>query len=195
MYHKYQTKGFVLSSVPRGEANENYILFTKNMGLIHASAQGVRFGKSKLKGALDDFKHVEFSLVKGREFWRITGASEEEGVMPISKKDSLCSFARIASLLRRLIHGEENNDYLYDVIDSGFRMFSSKTDMSFENTKSLEALMVLKILYAQGYVKSEGVIEPFVLSSCIKDDDVPLFKKARSKALVAINEALKQSQL
>lgn len=74
MYHIYHTRGVILGSVPIGESNRFYKIFTEEMGLVHATAQAVREAKSKLRYSLQDFSWASFDLVKGREVWRITSA-------------------------------------------------------------------------------------------------------------------------
>jgi len=74
MYSVYTTAGFVLGSAERGEANKIYSIYTKDFGLVRASAQAVRLEKSKLRYNLDDFTHGHFSLVRGKELWKLTGS-------------------------------------------------------------------------------------------------------------------------
>lgn len=191
-YHIYQTPAFVLASVPRGEANKLYALYTRDMGLIQASAQGVRYGKSKLRHSLLDLSQSHVSLVRGKEFWRITNARECE--VPRLPQGSVQLFARIAALLKRLLHGEEKNEYLYAAIESGFNLLAEGT-LERETLRDLEALMVLKILHSQGYIRSEESFRPFLDGPRIDRESVARFSPRRSGALSVINEALRESQL
>ena len=50
-------------------------IFTRDLGLVFASAQGIRFEKSKLRPFTRDYSFGQFSFVKGKEYWRLTGAS------------------------------------------------------------------------------------------------------------------------
>ena len=52
-YHIYTTPGIVLRHRPLREADRVYIILTRDLGLIRASAIGVRKETSKLRGALE----------------------------------------------------------------------------------------------------------------------------------------------
>ena len=71
MHTIFETDCFVISSSPQGEANKQLDLLTRDFGLIRATAQGVRWLKSKLRYSLTDFSFTHASLVRGKEFWRV----------------------------------------------------------------------------------------------------------------------------
>ena len=66
MHHKFHTDALIVGSAVFGEANKVYELFTRDFGMIRASAQGVRLAKSKLKYALQDLSYVRVDLVQGK---------------------------------------------------------------------------------------------------------------------------------
>ena len=76
MYHIHHTEGIILSSKNYGEAGKYYSLLTRDLGLINASAQGVRKISSKLRFVLQDFSYIKVDLVHGKDFWRLTSASK-----------------------------------------------------------------------------------------------------------------------
>ena len=45
MHHIYETNAFVLKNIPHGEADAMLTLFTEELGLIRALAQGIRYEK------------------------------------------------------------------------------------------------------------------------------------------------------
>ncbi|MCE9517782.1 recombination protein O N-terminal domain-containing protein, partial [Candidatus Nomurabacteria bacterium] len=75
MHHIYHTKSFVIGSYNRGEANKILVLYTREMGLVRAVAQGIRLNKSKLRFGLQDFSYASVDLVRGRDIWRVTSGS------------------------------------------------------------------------------------------------------------------------
>ena len=83
-------------------------IFTRDLGLVTAVAQGIRFEKSKLRAFIQDYSFGFFSLVKGKEFWRLTGGQE---IVNIESQDVIVErgvaelIARLALLLRRLLQG------------------------------------------------------------------------------------------
>jgi recombinational DNA repair protein (RecF pathway) len=110
-YAVYTTRGFILNSGPTGEASKLYSIYTEDFGLIRAKAQGVRLIQSKLRYALEDYSLCTFSLVKGKEVWRLTGSQAE-----IHSKESSLIRARILNLVRRLVQGEEKNQSLFNAL-------------------------------------------------------------------------------
>lgn len=162
-YAVYTTKGFILGSAPNGEASKVYILYTEDFGLVRAKAQGARLLSSKLRYNLEDFSFATFSLVRGKEFWRITGSQAES--LPAEGK---LARARILSLVKRLVHGEERNDKLFSVL----------ARLATEESDPAEIDILAGILDALGYL-----------------DAASLRGKSRSESIAAINKALKESQL
>lgn len=118
-YSVYSTRGFILGSAPSGEAGKTYAIYTEQFGLLRAHAQGVRHLKSKLRYNLTDYNFATLSLVRGKEFWRITGAVSETardaGAHDL-RSESAAARARILNFIKRLVQGEERNDELFAVL-------------------------------------------------------------------------------
>ncbi|MEK7558413.1 MAG: DNA repair protein RecO [Patescibacteria group bacterium] len=193
-YHLYQTEGIVLGGAPIGDSNRYYYLFTKELGLTIAFAQGVREVKSKLRGHLQDFSYIAVDLIRGRDTWRIVNAREKDkfGSSSLSPA-SLKIVARITDLLKRFLHGQEKNEKLFNYLVGGFS-FLEKEKMEPETLKNLEIVLLARILYALGYWDGEGKTKT-ILSSELSTE---LLKEAgsRSKELLdEINRALKESHL
>ncbi len=139
-YAVYTTRGFILGSAPSGEASKTYSIYTEDFGLIKGKAQGVRLLVSKLRYNLEDYSFATFSLVRGREVWRITGAEKEFAPMSDARVR-----ARILNLTRRLVQGEERNDAL-------FAALLSLKDESVSETSALAS-----ILDALGYLDKKSL--------------------------------------
>lgn len=127
----YQTEGIVLGKRDFGEAERMIYIYTEKFGMIQAMAQGVRYLKSKLRYNLDLFTFGNFSLIAGRDFWRITDAEEIKS----NKK-----IIRIANFLMRMIRGEEKNDFVWQKVK---KIFLSGGD---------EINTVAEILHNLGYM-------------------------------------------
>ena len=82
------TPGFIIGSRPRGEAGKLLSIFTRDLGLVLASAQGIRLEKSKLRYAARDYSFGEYSFVKGKEFWRLTDARDFVNTSTVEVFDS-----------------------------------------------------------------------------------------------------------
>lgn len=154
-----------MGSGPSGEASKIYSIYTEDFGLIRAKAQGVRLVQSKLRYSLDDYAFCAFSLVKGREVWRLTGA--ESVSMTGSDRASSRIRARILSLVRRLVQGEESNAAL----------FKALTALSSE-VSPRETAVLAEALSALGYLDLDA-----------------LQGKPEREVIHAINRAIHETQL
>src|SRR6185369_11774060 len=103
MYHIYTTPAFVVYSTSHGESGKFLLLFTKDFGMIGATAQGLRLNQSKLRYHLQDSNFSNISIVRGKEIWRVTGATH--ALDKKVERDNLV-YLKILKLLRRLVQGE-----------------------------------------------------------------------------------------
>ncbi len=189
--HIYTTKSLVLKSSLSGEANKLYFLFTQDFGLIFATAQGIRLEKSKLKGHLQNLSMTYVSLVKGKEFWRITSAEIISKPVFLNDTEKIHAVRNVFSLLLRLIQGEDKNERLFSLIENFYLFISNeKSDM-----KLIETLTVLRILYCLGYFKSHFDLENFAKEIDFSSENIENFKKFNSIAIKEINEALQATNL
>ena len=123
MHHIYHTEGIILGSRSYGEAGKYYYIFTRDLGMIHASAQGVRKMSSKLRYILQDYSYVKVDLVKGKDFWRVTSASKTNLLENLcTKKEAYLVFVNVAKLLKKLLAGEESNVNLFNDLLNGLSM-------------------------------------------------------------------------
>lgn len=187
-HHIYTTPGFIVHSSPQGEAGKYFLIFTRDLGMIGATAQGVRFSKSKLRYYTQDFAHSLFSVVKGKEVWRVTGAKElEEGQI---REENKKLYVRILSLLRRLLPGEEKNEHLFQILEN-FYTYASHNVLEKEKMESLEYLTVFRILNSLGYVHAKEVFD----GSDINEELLAAVKSQKETIIKEINNGLKESQL
>ena len=140
-YTVHTTEGFILSSTPIGEANRLYHVFTREFGVIIATAQGVRLSKSKLRPHLLDFSFSSVSFVKGKEFWRITSAS---GI----KKSTDKTYVQILTIIRRLLQGEGEHQSLFDYLKE--ELFKENLD---------ETNLMIRILLELGYIDKKEITD------------------------------------
>ncbi len=192
-HHIYTTPGFIVHSSSHGEAGRFFLAFTRDLGMIGAIAQGVRLSQSKLRYYTQDFSFSLFSLVRGKEVWRMTGAKELPGASSeISDADNKKLFVRVLLLLKRLLHGEEKNDKLFEIMDSVY-IFLSKDEIS-EKRELVEYVTVLRILHCLGYIRKTS-LDIFFESESLNDEILEKLKTQKDGVIKEINNALKESQL
>lgn len=193
MHHIYHTEGIILSSRNFGEAGKYYHILTRDLGLVMASAAGVRKMSSKLRFILQDFSYLKIDLVKGKDFWRVTSASKTDILEDLTRKpETFAILANMSRLLKRLLPGEEFNENLFTDLVNGLHVLE-KADKA-EDLRNIEALMVLRILNNLGYIGDSDALKDFISSPFVYDL-LPEASAKRLHILSQINKALKETQL
>lgn len=185
-YAVYTTRGFILGSVPSGEASKLYHIYTEDFGLIFAKAQSVRLLTSKLRFNLEEYSFGTFSLVRGREVWRLTGASEK-----VTHARFARIHARVFTLVRRLVQGEEKNPELFNTLEF---MMSGIPSEAPEDMIAFESLILIHVLSSLGYIDAKVLvgIDRDAPPSLVHMENV----KTKKRDVVAeINKALRETQL
>ncbi len=194
-HHIYTTPAMVLASAPSREADRSYTLFTPQLGIVWATAQGIRREVSKLRYALQEFSVLSVSLVRGKEHWRITNASADTNIFwqQRTNRPFVEAIARIFRLLIRLVPGEEKSEQLYVEILAALH-FARGIEFSDVAAAAFEHIVVLRILYNLGYSSAGDDLKLFLTDSWSQDLIVAAQKKRRS-LVTTINFSLHQSQL
>lgn len=193
MHHIYHTEGIILGSKNFGECGKYYSIFTHDLGMIYASAQGVRKICSKLRFVLQDFAYLKIDLVQGKDFWRVTNASKTNKLEQITKQSETFEvFCNVANLLKRLLAGVECNEALFiDLINGLSILENSKTK---EDLRNIEAIIVLRILNNLGYIGGNEMLQNLVKSP-FEPNLIFEVSKSRTEVLHQINKALKETHL
>lgn len=176
-----------------------YWIFTRDLGMVLASAQGVRLATSKLRFSLQPLSVAEISLVRGRAGWRVINAREVSNIYWRIKDmpQSVAMSSRVLRLVRRLVTGEEKNETLFDRLFDGLMYLAGGIDGHLPTTKqvmNLEFVLLLQVLYTLGYFAP-----PTELLWCINDplsvEMIESMSAFRSQAIVHINSSIKETQL
>jgi DNA repair protein RecO (recombination protein O) len=193
MHHIYHTEGIILGSKNYGEAGKYYFIFTRDLGMIYASAQGVRKISSKLRFILQDASYVKVDLVRGKDFWRITSAGKTNKLENLSKNlISFEIFTNISKLLKRLLTGEYPNPALFADLLNGFHFLEKSKER--EEAQNIEVVIVLRILNNLGYIGGNEILKNLVKSP-YEDNLIFEVGKRRTKILSEINKALHETHL
>jgi DNA repair protein RecO len=196
MYSIHTTPGFIVDTRPTGEAGKLLSIFTRNFGLIMATAQGIRFEHSKLRYHAQQYTFGEFSLVKGKEFWRLTNAADDSRVDFLHLNNESKEFiARLASLLTRFLHGEEEHSVLFDVVHEAAVFLSAQKDIAGVNLKAFESIIVLRMLNTLGYVGSDKTVAEYCKDASITRELLNRAEVDRQLMNQHINRALRESHL
>lgn len=195
-YHIYTTRGIVLGERPAREADRVYTIFTKDLGLVRASATGVRKDLSKLRGHLEPFSLATVSLVRGREYWRLTSA---ELVYNLETRLSgtpelFLAFAKNLSLLEKLVAGEEKHTELFEDVAAVAELIIVEGNISVIDPESVEILLAARILFNLGYLSAEEAFGP-LLEGKLTAETLKAVSESKKSLIKAINQGIQSSQL
>ncbi len=152
MHHIHHTEAFVLGSRAKGEDSKVLFLYTRELGLVYAHAQGIRKISSKLRFTLQDFSRAQVDLVRGKEIWRVTTASPLHSYTHILHiKESERILAHVSSLIIRLVTGEEASEEIFQILVRTYALLETG-GKSPEDFRALELLCVARILISLGYL-------------------------------------------
>ncbi|MFA4853516.1 MAG: DNA repair protein RecO [Bacteroidales bacterium] len=194
MHHIYHTHGFILSSKNTGEANKMLTIYTREMGLVQAMVQGIRFHKSKLRFTLQDFSYVNVDLVRGKELWRVTSAKHISS-FPLARSStfSLVLMTRVSKLIERLCTGESPNEKIFDDFIQALYLLDDE-NISSSSREALELHLILRIMNSLGYIGDSVMLSKY-LSSPFDYSKTESLLKERQSIIAYINKALNESQL
>ncbi len=189
--HKIQvTRALVLRKRGVGEANTQVTLLTEELGLLHASARSARSEVSKLRYGLEMLTEARYSLLRGRNEWKLVGVEAVERLEAETARAH--QQAKVARLLLRLVHGEEKSSELYTLVREGLRILGSAS--SDEDAEALECILVLQLLTSLGYVPQTPHSTWFVTNG-YTPESIERAKQERRTLVRVINESLSASGL
>lgn len=159
-YKTYTTEAIVCGSRVNNTSDKAFLLFTREGGILWASARSVREERSKQRFALQDFSLVRISLVRGKSGWRI--GSVESSVNFFTEAKSQAARANITSvvkLLRQFLHGEVSHT---DIFDDTKAILGQSLTASAADLAKIKTIYFLRLLYQLGYIASRDVYEGYL---------------------------------
>jgi DNA repair protein RecO len=192
MHNIHHTEAFVLGSSPKGEDSRLLKLYTRELGLVYAHAQGLRKLSSKLRFTLQDFSRATVDLVRGKEIWRVTTAAPMHTYASVRQNPAAERIlSRANSLLVRLVTGEEPSEEIFAILSETYDLLEKEVGTP-ESYRALELFTIARILIALGYLSRDTFRESAF------DEGVPeaLGDAAYQHRLIRdINQALAATQL
>lgn len=191
--HEVTTEAIVIGRAQAGEGSVRVFLYTKSAGLVRALATSAREERSKLRSHLQVGTYGTYNLVKGAHDWRVIGASDTQNTYFFECRNANGSFAcaRVLSVLRTLIHGEEPNDELFEALWNFLKTYPM---LSEKEVVIAEHVVMVRILYALGYVPDQTHI-PSLKGSDYTPQVMNELSAQKKELVKFINEALLASGL
>lgn len=191
MHHIHKTEAIILAHKNTSEANRAFCIYTKDFGLIWATAQGIRKGASKLNAHLQDFGVVKIDLVRGRDIWRITNAKRESSLVFSSSSAQLKFAKRFSDLIIRLCKGEGEHVELFEHIGEIYSLLQNDVTKDLE---SFEIISILRTLNLLGYIPDHPIVSPF-LSGPLSKEMFESISPHTNELIKTINQSLRETHL
>lgn len=189
----YTTPAVVLGVREASEATRTLTLYTRDHGLVNATAQGLRELKSKLRYNLQLFSWPEVSLVRGREVWRVVHV--EAGELAAHREAvRLQLVARVAQLVLRLVAGEVAQPDFFEEFKSGAH-FLERPFLTEAELVNFELIWVARLLRRLGYVEERPELAILFAFDDWLDAPLGLSVEEQQLSLDIINQALHHSHL
>ncbi len=129
---KFTTRGLILNQYIYGEHDVMIKAYTEDFGVIMVLAKSLRKRESKLKAHVRKYHYVSLTIVKGREIYRLTGATE---ILFNNKKQNL--IAEISKLIERLYGGEIKQASLFNKIFNYIQHYhTNKSHINYHTNKN-----------------------------------------------------------
>lgn len=153
-YVTYTTEALVCGSFDQNTSDKSFLLFTRDNGMLFATAKSVREEVSKQRHALQDFSRIRVSLVKGKTGWRIGSVeSLKNDFSGAPDRETRGSVVLLYRLLRRFIRGEEASTELYDFVVEALTVVGQPQP----NRAVLDLFIQVKVLSMLGYVDEASI--------------------------------------
>ncbi len=193
MSREITVRGILIARRSIGEGSVRVSIYTDSLGLIVALAKSAREERSKLRAHLQEGTVGSYTLVKGRDAWRVTGAVDTRnayfacGDSPKIKE----AVARVMATVRQFVRGEGSDPYLFSVLSNFLRATNGFAN---DEIMHAECLAVLRMLAALGYVETKNGTEQF-FSTDYGEKLLALAAKERPRLIRTINESIAVSGL
>jgi len=182
------TRGIVLLCRGVGEGSTRALLYTDVLGLVSILLTSGKEERSKLRPHLQEGTFGVYRLVKGRDVWRVTGATQTENIYFSLQEHTRGkeAVARVLSSVRQFVHGEGADPRLFSIL---WDFISSMMHIGRAELPEAESIAVLRILAALGYVSESVHVNPFLHTS-YEHETLVSAKAARPTLIRIINEAI-----
>lgn len=191
-YKTYTTEALVCGSRDSYTSDRSFLLFTKDSGMMWATAKSVREERSKQRYALQDFSHIRVTLLKGKSGWRIASVEALHNLfLNAQTRAQRGRVTFVLSQLRRYVQGEIPLAKSYD--DALYLLYAEPEIL--ESHDTLQQLFSVRLLAELGYIAPNSSWASIVTAqSLIEALDV--FNEDMSPAILqAVKQASEASHL
>lgn len=189
-YRTYITEALVCGSRPNHTSDRTYLLFTREAGMLYATAKSVREERSKQRYALQEFSYIRATLVHGKGGWRVAGVEPRCDLYAnADTRERRALLRNIIVLLRRVMQGETPHVGMFDTV-----IMTIMGNIT-APTEDQELVLMLHILEDLGYIPARSEYVRLLKSDIVSILREPLTESERSHARTAVHSALEESHL
>jgi len=117
MFSKYRTDGFVLEKTDRFEADQLFVVYTKDYGRIEVMGKGIRKIASKLRAGADILRFSEIEFIQGKNSKTLTDSLCKNRFTSISSdQKKIAAALGIAGFTAALSKNSEAEERVWDLL-------------------------------------------------------------------------------
>jgi len=151
-YAIYTTEALVCGNYNSRTADKSYLLFTKDAGMLYATATSVREERSKQRFALQDFSLVRLSLVRGKSGWRIGSTEIENNIYNLAlSREARIAIITMFKLIRQFVRGEDPLVIVFQDLKCALKMICQPN----LDPVVISDIFALRLLYQLGYIATD----------------------------------------
>lgn len=190
MHDIHHSEAFVLDRYHIKEHDGMIVLFTKELGVVHAQATGVLKHSAKLRSHLQPYSFIKVDLVRGRQVWRLTNARLIENPCFTDKTPLLKLYIQYLHGVTRFYVGEEPHAQLFahaKVLLDHVRGEHPST----LSAQDIATVSLFKLFYFLGYIEHNDED-----GSYLEEGITPVVESTHMSSLaLRVRNALKTTQL
>lgn len=177
-----------------GPDSRRISIFTESFGLVSGKVQGARNLNSKLRSASQDFTLGEFSLVKGKNGWKVVSVRGDSNIFEDLRgsKGKLRAGVNVLNLLKKLAPEEEASPIIFPVVLNFLEFIVEADD---DLVIIAECLVLLRVLHNLGYLREDPDFKDHLRVGVIDQTVLEALAIKKQKMIDLINESLKATQM
>jgi DNA repair protein RecO (recombination protein O) len=122
MFIHYRTLGLILKKEDRGETNQLFTIYTRDLGKLEILGKAIRKISSKLRSGADIFYLSEIEFIQGKAYKTLTDAILIDKFENIRKDPKRLRIAyKISEILDNLIRGQEADENIWQLLNETFQ--------------------------------------------------------------------------
>lgn len=126
MFVHYKTPGLILKKENRGEADQIFVIYTKNFGKLEIFAKAIRKISSKLRSGAEKFYLSEIEFIQAKNRKTLTDAVLTKKFRNISNDlNRLKAACQVSEITDDLIRGQEKDGKIWDLLTEVFKKLNN----------------------------------------------------------------------